>query len=46
MTKRLMTPEEARQAEQTPLFPINLIAALLGISAGNELEFGREPEAS
>ena len=22
MTKRIMTPEEARQAEQTPLFPI------------------------
>lgn len=46
MTKRLMTPEEARQAEQTPLLPVNLIAALLGIPVGTGLEFGREPEAS
>jgi hypothetical protein len=41
MTDRLATPEEIRQANRTPPFPIPLIAALLGFSVIPE----PEPEA-
>jgi len=46
MTSRRTTPEESRQAERTPVFPIPLIAALPGFSVVSKLKFGREAEAS
>jgi hypothetical protein len=42
MTDRLATPEEIERANRTPLFPVPLIAALLGFSVIPEPEIETE----